>query len=239
MALREVDHRAALVDANAHAQRHAPQPAHQLARMHGRGDGRIHACQVARGTRAARDFFGRQRAVGMNAAVLQPLHHGVERADLGLRGCGVERAVLPQLGVDALRAAEVGDVLHRIFRGPDEADGLGFAEQPAQREELGRPRQQAAAVAPARTGAAEIALDDGDVERRVALLRLDGGPQPGEAATDDADVGALCALQRGGEVAVVEEGLFDPEGAHVGRLSVSGYGCGVAACLDASTMCRA
>lgn len=189
--------------------------------MHGRGDRRVDAVEVACGTRAARDFGGRQRLVAVDAARGERIEYRRERADLRARRRGVQRAVEPQLGIDAVRAAEIGDVLHGCFGGLHEPDRLGFPEQAPQRQEFRGPREQAAAVAAARAGAAQVGFDDRDVERRVLLLRLDRGPEPGEAAADDADVGLRRTLQRGGEIAVVEQRLFDPEGSH-GRVRRKG-----------------
>ncbi len=189
--------------------------------MHGRGDRRVDAVEIAGGPRAARDFGGRQRFVAVDAARGERVEHRRERADLRTRRRGVQRAVEPQLGIDGVRAAEIGDVLHGRFGGLHEPDRLGFAEQPPQRQELRGPREQAAAVAAARAGAAQVGLDDRDVERGVLLLRLDRGPEPGEAAADDAHVGLRRTLQRGGEIAVVEQRLFDPEGSH-GRVRRKG-----------------
>jgi hypothetical protein len=80
--------------------------------------------------------------------------------------------------------------------------GLGPA-QLAQREELRPPGQRETPVAPAGAGAADIGLDDGDARARVPGPQLEGGPQSGEAASDDADVRVLRSdqarvLMRGG-----------------------------------------
>ncbi|MCY1433524.1 hypothetical protein D9M71_495550 [compost metagenome] len=96
----------------------------------------------------------------------------------------------------------------------DQADRLFDAEQSFQGEELRRPGQRAAAVASAGAGAAEVGFDDHHVEIGVLLLEHDRRPQAGVAAADDAHVGAGVLLQRGGPVAVVLEGLVEPEGSH-------------------------
>ena len=64
---------------------------------------------------------------------------------------------------------------------------------------------QEAAVAAARPGAAAFRLEQDDVRRRVSLLDRERGPQAGEAAADDADVGVDGALERVGHV-VAERG---------------------------------
>src|SRR2546430_17501867 len=58
------------------------------------------------------------------------------------------------------------------------------------------PRRQTTAVAPAGAAAADVTLDEDDVERRLELLQPERGPQARVAAADDADVGALVARQR-------------------------------------------
>jgi hypothetical protein len=53
-----------------------------------------------------------------------------------------------------------------------------------------------AAVAPARPDAARPGLQQDDVDGRIALSERERGPEPGEAAADDADVGRGVALER-------------------------------------------
>ncbi|WP_446903493.1 hypothetical protein [Burkholderia sp. YIM B11467] len=108
--------------------------------MHGRGDRRIDAVEIARGTGAARDFGGRQRLVAVDAACGERVEHRRERANLRARRRGVQGAVEPQFGIDVVRAAEIGDVLDGRFRRLHEPDRLGFAEQAPQRQEFRGPR---------------------------------------------------------------------------------------------------
>ena len=67
---------------------------------------------------------------------------------------------------------------------------VGPAGQPL-REAVGQRRRDEPAVAPGGRHPEAAALEHHDVARRVVLLGLDRGPQPGEATTDDDQVGAV------------------------------------------------
>jgi len=54
---------------------------------------------------------------------------------------------------------------------------------------------QEAAVPPARAAAALLGLEHDDVERRIALLQRERGPEPCVAAADDRDVGFGVTLE--------------------------------------------
>src|SRR5690606_31966728 len=58
-----------------------------------------------------------------------------------------------------------------------------------QTRELGPEVANAAAVPAAGPGPAEIRLDQRYLERRILLVKTERGPEPGEPATDDADIG--------------------------------------------------
>jgi len=55
---------------------------------------------------------------------------------------------------------------------------------------------QEAAVAPARPPAALLGLEHDHLERRIALPQGERGPEPGESAADDRDVGLDVTLER-------------------------------------------
>ena len=206
------------MDADAHLHRHLAKPAHELAGMHGGGFRREHACEIFGGAGTACNLFGRQFAIRVDAAFFECRDHRIECADLGFGGGGEQRAIAAEFGIDAMLAHKTLDVIHRVFRRAHQPHGFVFAEQPFEREELGGPGEQTAAVATARARAAEIAFDDDDVELRIFLLALNGGPQPGEAAADDAHIGCGVALQCRGERPIMKQGLLDPERAHGGLL---------------------
>src|SRR5437868_2943415 len=81
----------------------------------------------------------------------------------------------------------------------------GLPEHLAGAPDAGPVGVQEAAVAAARPGAAAFRLEQDDVRRRVSLLDRERGPQAGEAAADDADVGVDGAFERVGHV-VAERG---------------------------------
>src|SRR6185312_13144368 len=100
------------------------------------------------------------------------------------------------VGVDPVRLAERADLLHGLVARPGEPDALLLAEHLDQRLELRPPREHEPAVAAAGAAAADVRLDDDDVEVGLALLQVEGRPQAGVAAADDDDVGPLRALGR-------------------------------------------
>ncbi len=73
-------------------------------------------------------------------------------------------------------------------------------------------RREEPAVAPARSAAADVALEEGDADPRRALGQLVGGPHPREPPADHADVGADASPQRGARGAgIFGERLLEPE----------------------------
>jgi hypothetical protein len=123
--------------------------------------------------------------------------------------------------VDVVLAAEVSDRVDRLRRGERQAHRLLAAADLLQRPELGPPAEHEAAVATARPAAANVRLHEDDVERRVVLLEADRGPEAGVAAADDADVGALLALQPGRVFGSLQS-LFQPEASHAPTVVDSG-----------------
>src|SRR5205085_2587439 len=97
--------------------------------------------------------------------------------------------------------------------GPRQPDRLLASDHLLQRPELRPPAEDEAAVAAARAAAADVGLDQRDVDRRVELLQAERRPEAGEAAADDADVGALVALEAW-RVLLPGESLFQPQAAH-------------------------
>ena len=115
---------------------------------------------------------------------------------LPLAGPGVQDALVP--GVDAGVVARDPSV--QLVDHVREGGGVGhtalFPERRAQAREAGPRGREEAAVGAAAPGADDVRLDEDDVEIRVALVQLIGGPQAGEAAADDADVGGHLAGRR-------------------------------------------
>ena len=136
-----------------------------------------------------------------HAACLQRGDDGIGRPQLCCRRGGEQRAVPAPFTVDAMLGAEGLDVEHRLLGGAYQAQRLSLAEQPCQREELGRPGQNTTTVAAARAGAADVGLEHDDVKLGARLLGEDRGPQPGEATADDAQPGARVVLKGHGGIA--------------------------------------
>ncbi len=74
-------------------------------------------------------------------------------------------------------------------------DLVGEVPDPVQQAVRER-RVEEAAVAPGGAVPHDVGLTDHHPQRLRALEQLDRGPQPGETAADDGDVGLLVALQR-------------------------------------------
>ena len=154
------------------------------------------------------------RADPLRHLVARQRHRLLRRADEGGRLDGrVERAVLLGRRRDGQHPALAQpDVLtERAHRRDDplpcagDRERAGLPEHPAGAPDAGPVAVQEAAVAAARPGAAAFRLEQDDVRRRVSLLDRERGPQAGEAAADDADVGVDGALERVGHV-VAERG---------------------------------
>ncbi|MNZ95896.1 hypothetical protein D3C78_1150670 [compost metagenome] len=189
------------------------QPAHQQGGLHRAPVGAEHPLQVRRRATLPGQILLRYRPPLVQPGLLQLAHDGRHAAALGLAGGGVAAALHPQLGLDAVRRAEIGYLLHRLFRGTHQPGGLPLAKALAQAGVLGRPGEQAAAVATRGAAAAQPLLQHQDAQTGLRLFEVDGAPEPGEAAADDADVGLQLAPQRGGlGRGFGGEGLGQPEG---------------------------
>src|SRR5512147_1740527 len=114
---------------------------------------------------------------------------------MALAGGTPDPAIAPELGVDAMLLAEGLDIAGGIAEGVAEANGVRRAAEGLQRLELRPLCQHHAGVPAARPAAADIGLDDGDVQIRLAALQVQRRPQSGKAAADDADIRLLIALQ--------------------------------------------
>jgi hypothetical protein len=112
--------------------------------------------------------------------------------------------------VDVMLVTERRDLRDGLGRRASETQGLlGPADAP-ERLELRPQREDEPAVAAARAAAADVAFDERDVQRRLAVLERERGPEAGEPTADDADVGAGVAVQRR-LVLGPGEGLLEPE----------------------------
>ncbi len=94
-----------------------------------------------------------------------------------------------------MRGGEFADLLHGALRALAELHRILRSAEPEQLPEVCPPGQREAAVAAAGAGAADVRLHHGDVRARGDPLDLKRGPESGETAADDADVGLLVALE--------------------------------------------
>src|SRR5581483_10649314 len=85
------------------------------------------------------------------------------------------------------------------------------ADHGADLVELGEPGVRLAAIATGGAGAAEIGFEDDDARLRRLLLDAERGPEAGEAAADDGDLGVLRPFERRRHR--LGAGILQPEGA--------------------------
>src|SRR5262249_41637160 len=109
------------------------------------------------------------------------------------RGRGPEETGLDVVGVDAVLPAELPDLGDGCRSRLREAESLFFAADFDQGVELGPPAEGESAVASAGAAAADVGLQEHDVDRRIEFLDPQSRPETGVAAADDAYVGAMRA----------------------------------------------
>src|SRR5207245_1780989 len=86
-----------------------------------------------------------------------------------------------------------------------------------ERSELRPPREHEAAVAPAGAAAADVRLDDDDVDRRFALLQSQRRPESRVSTPGDADIGSNVSLECR-RVLFPCERLVEPQAPHATTL---------------------
>src|SRR5438445_128062 len=151
---------------------------------------------MRRRRRPPRDFLRLEPKERPLAQLLGADECVVPRADLRGARRRPEPPVLAEMSIDAVRCAEGADLGHARRGGASEMQRLFDAAELLEREELRPPREDESAVASTRARAADIRLDKCDVDPRLAHLQLQRGPKSGEAAADDAHIGADLALNR-------------------------------------------
>ena len=177
------------------------EPAHQPVGVHPRTVGLEGPAERSRHSQAGRHLWS------VEPGQAQP--PGVGRRDFrtGLRHLRRtpghhDRAALVEAGVDALGRAQRAQVVDAVAQRGHQAASRDGAVHPRDRFGAnGIQRRDPSAVATARAEADVLGLDDEHLQRRVALQQVVGGPQPGVAAADDADVSRAspgrCTGQRG------------------------------------------
>ena len=200
----EASERRVLVEADPALARDAPEAAGETGRLHARR-GRLEDAGTMHGRARPRRDLRVVPALERGDLIFAD---GVERAlpgaALTFAGGGPQPAVAAILRVDPVVGAEAPDGAHRVGRRLGEAHRFLAAADLLQGLELRPPAQHEAAVAPARAGAADVLLDQHHVRGGLQLLEPQRGPEAGEAAADDADIGCRVAFQRRRRGAVVE-----------------------------------
>jgi hypothetical protein len=147
----------------------------------------------------------RRKTAGPHLLAVEKTH---ARSDLRRHGRGLpQSAFLPGVdrghdvagrdvvAIDAPITDLVLDVTNRVVGKADELRRASLAEQHQQRRQvLADGRRQMAGVSAARAEAGEVAFEHDDID--PLPLQRQGGAQPGEAGTDDGDVGAEIGLER-------------------------------------------
>jgi hypothetical protein len=192
----EGEHRRLLVDAHPLFAAHAGEPAGEQRRLHGRGTGLEHACDVRPRAGAPLHLVRRELLERLQAEPIQRADGAAPGIQLRAAARSPQPAVVAKVGIDAVLCAELADRAHGVLGFPDQAHGLLAAAQRQQDRHLRRPGHAKAAVSPRRTPAADVALDDGNVDRGLQLLDPERGPQAREPAAHDQHVGRKIARQR-------------------------------------------
>ena len=147
----------------------------------------------------ARRFLLRQRRVGVEAVTLERCDRVIGVAQLRRVCRGEEHAVATQITVDRVLTGEGFDLGDRVFRSTHQADRLALTEQSLQGQELGCPREHAAADAAARPGATGVGLEHDDVRAEgPACLICSAVHTARVAATHDPHTSAMVSPTSGG-----------------------------------------
>ncbi len=202
----------ALMDAHAVLERRGAEAPGQSPRVHERTAAlaRVQACQVGRRVHL-RAHLGTIEQLDLVAVAARDLGSLGQPLDFVLAGGNVDEAVLLPGGVDAAGAERLADRPEVLVPELDEPVHL---IRPA-REPVVVPvrerRVEKAAVAPARSPAAAVALEQ---DHLLVRSREQGRPQAGEAAADDREVTARLALEWRQGIGGV--GRVEPEDALLG-----------------------
>ncbi len=175
----------------------SPQTARQQRRLHRRRPRLENPADVDGGAGTRCDLLRRQPLEGVDPSLLAGADGAVPGAKVERRRRGPEPAGLAEVGVDPVAVAKGADLADSIGRRTAEPPPFLLAAELDQRPELGPPRQDEPAVAPARPGAAEVRLQQYHIDRRIELLEPQRRPQPGVTAADDANVGPLRSDEGG------------------------------------------
>ena len=162
---------------------------------------------------------------GIAAVPAQQLGTLRQLRELVRAGRDVELAGLLPLRVDAVPAERLGDRGEVLLAEPLELGDLAGEAGGAVRDPVRERAGDEAAVAPARPGGDPVALEQDDLATGVGLAGEERGPEPGEAAADDDEVGFRIPGERRPRGRA--RGVVEPEDRRCGvpeRLLGSGHG---------------
>src|SRR5207244_9045287 len=157
-------HRRALEDPDASLQRDTAQPAREQRGLYRRGRRLEDAAEVRRLAGAAGRLLRREALERLLSVGRDRVERLLPRAELSLARRGPEPAVAAVVRIDPVLGAERADPVHRLGGRTREPHGLLAGADFLQRAELGPPAEHEAAVPPARAAAADVRLDERDVE---------------------------------------------------------------------------
>lgn len=131
-----------------------------------------------------------------------------------LAGGAPQLPVPAELGGDAVLGAEASDVGNGLRRRPGEPARLVAVRHRLERQEVRPQPDGEAAIAPARTGSADVSLDQDNIGRGFGLFEAKGRPQARITAAHDADVGAVRSSELRFLRGFRSERLVEPEASH-------------------------
>ena len=166
--------------------------------MNGRAVGRVDGAVIAGAVDAAAGLFGRQPVAIVGEAPLGISLNLPLQARGGERRVGdIEGAALGVVAVDVLRLADPSHFVHGRHHGAQQApSGFALVGVVEQFVHSGRGAHAPAAVAPAGAEADGHRLHNGDVQVRLEVLQVVGGPQTGKAPADDEHIGLRRQVAR-------------------------------------------
>src|SRR5689334_11434535 len=209
----EARHRRILIDAHAVLQHHAANATHELAGMHCCRRRIVNAGEEGAAAGHGGNLFAAYGAEWVDFMRVERRHDIVPGAHLARAGGAPDPAVAAELGIDAMHLAEGRNLVGRSAEGIPQRNGPGRAAESLQGTKLGPLREDHAGVAPAGTAAADIGLDDGDIQRGLAAFQFEGRPHSGEPAADNTDIRGLAALKRRTVFFIARDRFAQPDAA--------------------------
>jgi len=222
----EPQDRRSLEEANSPLEEDAAQPASEPCRLDVGGAGHEHAASRDRGPEPLGHLVRREldvlliRAEPSSRLGVVPPHAvlGRRRRDAEIPGSRVP-------GVHAVGFAPRADVADRPVRRTADRQRRVLPMELYERRQLVPQTVHEPAVATARAAAADVLLQQDDVDARIAVLQEVGRPHAGVAAAEDHDVGGRVRRERRTRLArIVRQRLFHPPSARRSRRRLERHG---------------